>query len=507
MSDLIPEQWLPEDLTGTKGSNYIKNESHRVSECITSSSAGKTAIISPYRGAFYNTDDLTITYKKGSTETLLSRTDFRVIGMDVGRTRASTSIYGVYRFIQLTYDTAGIADDGVFVISYHAFGGEIDRYAYSELVEMIRSITGTGSGSDSAIDVVARGKIADLEDTVGALSARLNYSAVTSPTVTRSTDGGWSPIAFSSEKMDAYIDFTKPATLTGTGSFVLVSEKLHGIYNFTYEIIKTGATYKCNLTCDVQNQKITPFETVNESYFTSGMVVPMFKMEVDTAATPSTHRLVLKMALVSNGTASYDIHIGDKTDIVLVNNASYSVSSSDDPPDSQTFDAWEVGTCTSASNVIESNVVLGLQDYYKIWAGNASLRIIEDISWEGVSISKQWNKQNVLLPTRTADGYLVWPFIKGRFDTQAIKSMRIDVYDRYEDKLITATGITTLGKPYSNASSQTVYACINYFPFDNCLLELCYFFHGGRSMIKLFASSGNSSYLNKRFDLRAIYFK
>ena len=485
-----PESWLSEDLTGLSENNTIINEPHPIGECITSGSSGDTLIISPYRGAFYGSHDLVVKYDDGTNETILSRTDYRLIGLDVGRTRVSSSEYGVYRFIQITCDT-GTMSTGRLIISYHAFGGQIDPESYKYLINLLNSATGGtggGGGSTSTVDSTARHNVEVLGSTVADIARRINYSAAASVTAPRATSANWQPIAYSSAALDSYINFTNPSTLTGSGSFVIVSKNVHGVYSFTYDIIKVGSSYKCNLTCDVTNQKITTFDTADTAYFgassTAGnMTVPLFRMKVDTSSPLSGHRLVLEIGMLSDAFDNgYSLYIGDKTDMLMVE-VSNSASSG------QTFDAWEVGV-TNSTGTVSSNVVLGLQNYYEIWRGNASLALIEDVSWYDVYISQQYNVQNQIVPKMTENGYTLWPFIKSNIDASSIRSFRADIYDRWQQKLIAVTGIPTISNPYGNSGVQTVYTCLNYFPVDNCLLEIFYTYTQSRAQLKLYASSG-----------------
>lgn len=507
-----PESWLAEDLTGLSENNTIINEPHPIGECKTRGSSGDTLIISPYRGAFYGSRDLVVKYVNGSTETILSRTDYRLIGLDVGRTRVSSSEFGVYRFIQITCDT-GAMNEGQLVVSYHAFGGQIDPESYKYLINLLNEATGGsgggGGGSTSTVDTVARTNINTLRTTVDDIARRINYGVPASIVLPRETSSGWSPIAYSSEQLDDYIDFTKPSTLTGSGSFVIVSKNVHGVYNFSYEIIKNGSSYKVKLTCDVSNQKISSFDPADSGYFgtssggssTAGnMTIPMFRMKLDTSAPLTGHRLVLEIGMLSDAhDNSYSIYIGDKTDKFLVQVADQTAAG-------QTFDAWEVGSTNSAGTV-DSNVVLGIQDYYEIWRGNASMSTIEDVSWYDTYISRQYNVQNRVIPKMTENGYTLWPFVKSNIVASAITSFRADIYDRWQQKLIAATGVPTISNPYGTSSVQSVYACMNYFPIDNCLLEIFYTYTQSRAQLKLYASSGSNSYANKRFDLRSIYIK
>ena len=514
------DHWLPEDLTGVASTNFVENEIHTVARATVATpvpnafdaSYGKTVIISPYCGAFYSTG-LTVKIKNpNDANDAGSPAEYRLVGLDIGRTRVSSCKgAGVYRFIHLTGNTSTIPDGYQIIISYHAFGGEINAKAYQHILDLIAAAAqtgGSGSGSSGSGSDVSSETIDALIAKVDRIATRINFNPTKGYTVKRQKSvTTWTNIANSSADLDAYIDLTKSETLHGTGSFDIYSAYVHGTYHFTYEIVP-GNVPKCKLTCKVENQKIMDFEPLTsdvDDYFTAGLAIPVFRLVFyNGTMTSSTHKLYLQMAFISNLATAADcsVLVSDRSDFVE-SAAGVSVNG-------QIFDAWDMYISgVPGTGLYYSKTVLGLEEYYKIWEGNASLAIVEDVSWTRIQVNHDYNVQSQLVPVHTDKGYVVFPFTTGHIPVTAIQSFRIDVYDRYEEKLITATCLATASKPYAVSGVTEVYGCMNYFMYDNCLLELFYTYdsNNGKSTIRLYSNSGNCSYLNKRFDLRAIYVK
>ena len=494
--------WLAEDLTGTNEANYIVDETHE----ITGTSYNRI-VITPESGPFYS-HDLTIEYKSatGASRILNSAEDYRLIGLDIGRTKISSSTSGVYHFILLTVSSSlsFVAGDRI-TISYHAFGGLMNSRAYQDIITRIVNLEnggGSGGGGGSS-------DISELEEKVNALVRRMNYSPAASITMPLSNGSttNWRTIAVSSDAMDNYINLNNSFTLKGTGTFLLFSSNHHAIFYISYEIKNTNSNIKCTLKCDTVTQQITKLDVNNEVYKNdyfqhNEMIIPMLRLRVNTDANVgSSHRLALEMALASNSVANYACYIGDQSDEVLIPNQTSLATA---------WDIYDSNVSLTMANSILSNEVLGLQEYYKIWQGNASLAAVENFSWTDIHINHEWNTQSQLVPEHTENGYLVWPFVTSGIYPDMIRKFKVEIYDRYEEQLISAECEAVYYKPFSStqATRYTVYGCIHYFPYDNGILELLYAGGGAtRPTIKLFGTIGCNSYINKRFDLRAIYIK
>ena len=84
--------WLPEDFTGTSTDNYVQGEVHKPAANGTKSQF----VIVPAEGAFYDTKNLKVVYHTNSGETeLLRDNDYRLVGIDYGRTKVSSAQGGV----------------------------------------------------------------------------------------------------------------------------------------------------------------------------------------------------------------------------------------------------------------------------------------------------------------------------------------------------------------------------------------------------------------------------
>lgn len=491
--------WLTEDLTGANPTNFITDEVHLIS-----GSSNNRIVITPDAGPFYS-HDITVIYRnnEGAESVLNSTEDYRLIGLDVGRTKVSSATGGVYHFILITLSNTFTSTSGQIVISYHAFGGIMNSRAYQDLITRIANLeNGGGSGGDSQ-------DISDLEQKVDSLVRRLNYNPATSFTIPLSNGAttNWKTIAVSSDRIDDYINLNNSATLKGIGTFLLFSANHHAVFYLTYEIKKNGSAVTCNLKCDTITQQITKLDVNHEvqtnDYFQNHeMLIPMFRLRVNTdASVGSSHRLALEFALASNTTDNYSCYFSDQTDEILIPGQ---------PVYSTAWDMYDGSGNLTMTNSITSNEVLGLQEYYKIWQGNASVAMIEDVSWTSIKLNHEWNVQNMLVPSHTENGYLVWPYISSGIYPDMIRKFKVEIYDRYEEQLISAECEAVYYKPYSStqATRYSVYGCAHFFNYDNGILEVLLSGGGAtRPVIKLFGTTGCNSYINRRFDLRAIYIK
>lgn len=207
-SDYSPSDilWYPEDLTGTK--NYITDEDHVIT---TIGSNENRIIITPYYGAFYydnfaidatdripvndtstnNTNGTTATETAQSLKVTLIKyespenvttgslgrelvpvSDYEVGGLDIGRTKISSSKYGVYQYIVLSESIVStLSTRDIIRISYHAFGGNsnyrelIRCFNYLKANDVLNKLT-TLNNTDIA-GLLER--ITDLENRVAAL--------------------------------------------------------------------------------------------------------------------------------------------------------------------------------------------------------------------------------------------------------------------------------------------------------------------------------------------------
>ena len=534
MSDTPENNWLPIDLTGRASTHYIVDEVHSIyrtssqtmmqttigtgddaqtvtTGAVTTVDSGKTIVIAPYRGCFYNTD-LVVKHVSASTGvvTVLSAADdYRLVGMDVGRTRVSSAKGGVYRFIMITCDTSSIKDNDTFHITYHAFGGELDSITYEELLQG----NGGGSSGGSSSGGADSATVTNLQKRVNILTKRLNYSpAVPCDFTLSNANLNWRVIAESTDDLDSYTTRDDLTTLRGIAEIAFFSHSLNAIFDLAYTVRRSTSWFYCDLKCNTAYQQIDTLDVRNEIrdniYFNNnGMLIPLFRIGTRQSTTPTRHRFVIEMAIASNSEDEYPCYIGDQTDLILIPARQYTDPNTNEVvvTEAREIIPWNIMYDTPTPTAFfYSNIALGVQDYYKIWEGNLSLAMIEDVSWTKTTIGQVYNTQNKLMPKK-ANGLTIWPYVKN-LPASAIGSLRFEIFDRFTNTLISVDTRATRNQPFASGTATSSFGRVNYFEYDNCLLEIFYT-EGSRPTIKLYSASGANSYINKRFDLRAIYVK
>lgn len=502
MSETIAN-WLPEDLTGAAVTNYVQDEEHALS---SASSANNKIIITPNYGAFYNSSDLKVTLVNGEVETELTRdSEFRVIGLDHGRTKASSSPAGVYHFILLTTSGSNAAFAGCKIkLSYQAFGGVMTSAAYMDLLNRVRALEANELPTGASVNVEA------LADIVQILCRRLNYNPTAPYRIQLSADTTkWHTIAWSSPDLDSYINLNNAATLTGTGKFSIYSTNFHMTFELSYDIpaLKAGTTpttvVPCDLKINVSNQQVSNLDVDEElehnNYFSGKrIIIPKFRLLV---FNNNSRKLYLQIALMSNvssNTPDYTIYVDNESNYLSVPS----------PDSSDLTDSWELCPDANTDNLTpyaQSKEVLGLQDYFKVWEGNVSMAAIEDLAWTPVTLHMKYNVQNDLTPKHTENGYVLTPYGIKALASESVKSFKVDIYDRLDQIIITKTFNASVSQPYGGRTNTT-YGIVNFYPFDNGILELM-LETGSTPSIHAYGCSGKNTYVNKRFDLRAIYIK
>lgn len=116
------------DESKTNPNNYITDEEHLLNV------PGGRFVIQPKGGSFYY-DSVTV-YHNGSGEELIPEVDYFIVGMDEGKTKATSHTSPVYNFILVTKN---ITD--TVTISYHAYGGDPTIDNYRELLKNVNNIT------------------------------------------------------------------------------------------------------------------------------------------------------------------------------------------------------------------------------------------------------------------------------------------------------------------------------------------------------------------------------
>ena len=164
------------DESKTNPNNYVTDEEHLINV------AGGRFVIQPKGGSFYY-DSVTVRHN-GTGETLVLGTDYFIVGMDEGKTKATSHTAPVYNFILVTKN---ISD--VVTISYHAYGGDptIDNYReilknVNNIIEYLndaKTVTEDNLGSTELMSSLFR-RIETLESEMRRLQGVPSYGDITS---------------------------------------------------------------------------------------------------------------------------------------------------------------------------------------------------------------------------------------------------------------------------------------------------------------------------------------
>ena len=466
--------WLPEDWTGKAASNYIQGEVHR-SETVGTLSR---FVIIPAEGAFFDSENLRVVYHTQTSDTVLIRgNDYRLVGIDFGRTKVSTAKGGVYNFIMIT-TAFNYNATSYITIDYQAFGGYLSHAAYSRLYDDVKDIQAKVSGYGFLTEetLAQNGVIQALVDSLQAISSRLQYMPAVSYQMQTSAREQlvWNTIAVSTETFDDRIDLTDPSTLKGLIVLSFFSDEWNmkaaiGFdltpYNINLSTALNGA-----LKVDVLYQSITSLNTNiplnDETFFPDGkMMLPKFRMAIDTRATAHP-KVYLQMALCSNISRTVSFDITNSTDINLkevgnVYNLTsdttfqegkiyYTRTGTDNyyryypaavtpggtiPSPNTTY--YELTTISSnvadfssdfalvsqmigqtapapnPNTTLTTESALALKDPYKIWEGNINLAFVEQMSWNHKTINNEYDVDDRLDPGKTQTGYPAMPFCPG----------------------------------------------------------------------------------------------
>jgi len=553
--------WLPEDLSGKSSTNLVKNEKH----VADTTGPRSQFVIIPYEGAFYDTDNLRVEYHtQTKTTTLVRDNDYRLVGIDYGRTKVSAAQGGVYHFILIT--TVFNYDPNCYIsITYQAFGGYLSSRAYQAFVDEINAIK-------EKIDlegVITEGSlpqsptIQTIVNQLQSIAARIQYAPSVKYLAPCSYDSNinWKTFAVSTESYDKSISFGVLKTLQGAAIFTFVSDYLIMKVAFHYDLSGTPT-----LGADVLYQKILQLDTtkfLNDSrFFQSGrMFIPRFRLAVDTS--DAAPKVYLQMTLACNKDNDLQMFITDSTDMTMddVENIyeltedatfqdgkNYYVREGVDnyyryskvdvevgatiPADTY-YELTSIGRVHNAfmaskfalcprSTVVEtpvppdaettlySNEVIALRHGYKIWEGCINLSTVQDMSFKPITIHEEYNVPDELMLQKTENGYPVTFYgpEAPALGAKTINNFVIDVYDRYEQRMLTVTmparqcatsGTTVTTNDYEIMGT----GC--YFIPDLATVDVHIRFKSGVTSVAIYAKSGKSSYKNARFDLRTIY--
>ena len=120
---------LEVDIDQSNLQNKIYNEKHELN------TVEGVCYIQPIYGSFYNDRTLVVRYP-ATNRVLVKDIDYRVVGINVAKTKITASTSSVFDFILITTEIVGVLE-----IDYHAFGGEASLANFKELLSQIRNMT------------------------------------------------------------------------------------------------------------------------------------------------------------------------------------------------------------------------------------------------------------------------------------------------------------------------------------------------------------------------------
>ena len=561
MSTTATISWLNEDFTGKSALNYVTGEVHKAE---TKGNMSRFVIV-PAEGAFYDTDNLKVVYHTGieDNQTVLIRdTDYRLVGIDHGRTRVSSAKGGVYHFILIT--TVFYYDANSYItIDYQAFGGYLSSAAYSAMLDEINRLNEkiNISGVLTAATLPATETIQTIVSQLQSLAARMQYA----PSVrylagtSYGTTTVWNTFAISSESYDKTINRAKPGSLHGIGVFTFISDYLEMKVAIQYDLSDPKPVIN---SVDILQQKLYQFDiqrgTAN-SFFENGlMLLPKFRVAADIRNFET--KLYLQFALVDNQDKKVNFVVTDSTDLTMDDVTNVYVLTPDttfqegktyyikegtdnyyryskvdvtvgDPVPADTYynltsiaqvnnpnfaskfvlcpQSATMPAPTPSSSHLISDDVLAVKQGFKLWEGNMNLALVQDLSYTGIEITKEYNVPDKLAQFKTEKGM---PLIHCGPDAtslnlRTIKTITIDVYDRLEARLLTVSAPAKVVDPYRSPATSNVeiVATECYYIPDLGIVDVCLRNVNNVTSLNIYAKSGKSSYVNQRFDLRTIY--
>ena len=559
--------WLPEDLTGKALTNYVENEVHK-SE---TTGALSRFIIIPAQGAFYDTDNLQVVYHTQTSDTVLVRdNDYRLVGVDYGRTKISSAKGGVYNFILITtvfnYDPTSY-----ITISYQAFGGYMSAAAYSALSGIVMDIQAklNNDGIITADNIASNTTIQTIVNSLQALCSRLQYAPTTKYVMHTSVNNTveWHTIAVSTDAYNSTLDFTDDSTLHGTFVLNVDSQEfnLKAALNYDLALSDPGVAEVHNgkVDVDVIHQSMAELNVEaganDTAYFVNGMMlIPKFR--VVSVSDTGAAKVYIQMALISNVSRDITLYLTDSTELtmadvsnkyVLTSDTTFesgktyytrtgtdnyykytaaSVTVGDTVPADTYYELVDVEALSDASlmskfticsktstvvppeitgtNINYSNAVNAIKDKFKIWDGNVNLTFVENMSWLPKTTTDEYGEYDELTPIMSPNGYPALPYCPGKcLEPYTINWFICEIYDRWEQELISVKFQAKPKNPFriSTTPPDTIVGQACYFNSDNCVIHLSLTLSTTTRVLNVHASSGKSSRVNERFDLRRVY--
>lgn len=472
--DTLSIQVLAEDLTGENDDNYIQDEIH-----LQINTLANRYVVRPANGSFYK-KDLVVKY---NDDVLVENEDYQVVGLNLGKTKISSSSSGVYDYILFTKTVAA----GVVTLNYRAFGGMVCPEAMNRVRGLLKNI----------IEYIKLGNfitydnlqyhpvIVYILERLGYIENMLNISAPVTYTYNATDTDRWVDIAHvSPDGLTGMVDSK------GVGHFRIRTEKYFTEIKLNYDLNASDRV----LNTHTISSWGSSIEEDSVSYM-DDRVCPKFRLLWRSDSINSG--LVLQMSLTRKDTKSIFVEMqnsgGSFSNWVLIPTTGTALTpmiSSTLLPDNST---WATdGTYARMSNTV---IVSGLP--YTVFVGNIPIHMIEQHSY---TIDVSGDPQDNTSPIQTKEsGLVIYPIIVGEdVHIQEVDRLVFKVYDRY-------TG-STISKVSDSISMRgnVITASTMYYDRDMCTIEAILVRTAGGYDLKVGSVTGSNSLENQRFDLRQI---
>ncbi len=443
---------LDTDLTGILPANFIQEEFHSVNV------PNGRFIIRPQCGSFYK--EGVVIRLVSNNAILVEDTDYKIIGVNHGKTKLSTPQCGVYDYIQLLTPIVGDIK-----VAYHAFGGEVTPVDINNIRTILISILSLLNDGefltvktldDTDIIKSLKERIADLEELFRHYPIDSFYAPCDDEeswvNIANIAHGPWSEIG--------------PVESLGYGQFKLEIPSVGYTVEFSLKY-NTDATKPLSVNID----KITAMTYVKDGITAiANRICP--RMRIVWNSSDLQNGIVLQMALTGLNTSSEFIKLTDMSgrnsawELYLNTPNRSNVTTTCSLPSGTT---WATGT----TGHLASNVVSVITNY-TVWQGNIPGSLIDRTE---VTLDNLVTSNDIKLDD--------------------VKGIQVTVYDRLTQSLITVKSYDLIG------TASLVSGYVLYYLPDLCGITVD-ITHDSTYTLKVTGSSGTNSALVNRFDIRQI---
>lgn len=467
---------LEEDITGTNPDNYIKDEIHLQVNTLVNRS-----VVRPAHGSFYKKDLLV---KLGEV-TLVEDIDYKVVGINLGKTRVTTSNDSVYDYIVFT---KAITTGTAVTLNYRAFGGMVcpitmnqTRALLKNIIEYIKlgNFVTADNLKDQPIIVYILDRLRLIEDMLN-ISAPVTYLYNSKPTDT------WVDIAhIAPDGITGLVD------TRGVGHIRIRTEKYFAEVKLNYDLDSTDRV----LTSHTISSWATTVEQDSVAHITN-RVCPKFRIVWNTNSVNSG--IVLQMSITRSAAKNIYVEMqnygGAFSNWALLQSTGAAltpITTTTTLPDNTVWDSSIPETSAMSNTVIVSG------KGYTVFIGNMPVHLLDQHTYNYDPTGDPQDNSNPILTK--LGGLPVASLITGTDVIMSeIEALVFKVYDRY-----TGTMISKISDNLS-LTEDTVKASVMYFDQDMCAVEGIITKTGAAYNLSVGATTGTHSSINERFNLRQI---